>query len=503
MCRMRRAACVSLGVLAIVSAAGSAAGAGASGWHVMPVRSLGKWVGGADEAAVNRLGTSIVVFGSRRSLKIARRAAHGSKFRISGRIRARMPVLMSLTALADDHFLLTYETQQQLLARDLDAKGRLDGKPHVLATGYRLNGTLVTFPSVFVDSDASRTVVVWGFTYGTTREIVGATDSRTGWSSPKVLYSANSSQAQAVFDVQLVGDGQGRFLVGIHGANGDTTAVMWGLSSGSQQWEPVTLPQATDGSDLATQIGATLAAVNGTITAAWQDASAALVVSTWNGSTWTTPVTAIAGSHANGSPIPIYPLFVSAGSRTAIVWSDTSQGALGRIMATIRTSAAGSWSAPLVFPHSRGSVVLVSHASDWFWFTRSGALAGAWTGDPFKSSENGGGNWNGLYVGYVSPTGTSATRLPRRARPYTTNRIWFALPRADGKHTIVWADKKGREFATTATGNGVVRGTRQLPACGFPWLGASNANASSQVVAFSPTGPVTAHGYKCPAVLVW
>jgi hypothetical protein len=271
---------------------------------------------------------------------------------------------------------------------------------------------------------------------------------------------------------------------------------MWGLPAGSQQWEEVTPPQTVDGSGIASVNGSTLASLNGTITAAWQDASGALVVSTWNGSTWTTPVSAIAGSHANGYPVVIFPIFVSDGPRTAIVWSDTSKGFHGRIRATIRASVAGSWSAPLVFPQSRGDVVLTVGPDiplDWFWFTASGALAGVWTGGPIDQPNS--GSNPGLYVGRVSATATSAKALTGKLG---TGPGSFELSRAGGLHTIVWVDKKkGRAFSATVTQNGVVRGKQRLPACGLPeGPFASNPDASSQVVALLVRA-------SCPAVLLW
>src|ERR671936_585922 len=108
-----KTACISLAILAGVCVVVSAAGAARTGWHVTPVRSLGTRIGSAQAAAVNRFGTSIVVFASSRSLTVARRTAHASKFKISGRISAHAPsrcpsCLWDLAALADGRFLLVY-----------------------------------------------------------------------------------------------------------------------------------------------------------------------------------------------------------------------------------------------------------------------------------------------------------------------------------------------------------------------------------------------------------
>jgi hypothetical protein len=383
------------------------------------------------------------------------------------------------------------------MASGLDRAGRFRARPHVLATGLSSTTTPYTLPLVAVDSDASRAVVVWGVSsdLGTNVRVEGAIDDQAGWSGSTTLYSVSSSP-KGPFIVQLVSDSQDRFLLSLHGTNGDTTAVMWGLPGGSQQWEQVTPPQATDGSPLASYNGATLASVNGTITAAWQDASAALVVSTWEGPTWTMPVTAIAASYRNGYPVAVYPVFVSDGSRAALIWSDESKGLNGPVKATVRTSSIGSWSAPLVFPHSRGSYWPPGLGTiDTFWFTASGGLAGIWTGDPVKRFTT------GLYVGRVGAGGASSTVLSRTETP-NNGRGWFALRRGAGLTTIVWANKKGREFSATATRNGDLRQKQPLPACGYPGPAASNVEASPQVVAVTPNGPVGGNGTRCPSLLL-
>jgi hypothetical protein len=498
---MRGAACVSLAVLATVGVVGSTASAAGLGWHVMPVRHLGRRIGNPQVAAVNRTGTSVVAFASSYSLTLVRRTAHASKFKVAGRISARRPLVVNLTALADGRFLLVYAAGGRLLARGVDVAGRFAGTAHLLATGYTIP-LADTIPLVVVDSDATRTVVVWGAVNGTTGEVVGAVDDQAGWSSPKIFVQA---PAETLFIPQLVHDSQDRFLASVHGANGDTTAVLWALGAGSPQWSQITPPQATDGSGIASYNGATLASLNGTIAAAWQDASAALVVSTWDGSTWSTPERAIAARYApNGLPAVIYPIFVSDGSRAAIVWSDQSKGLLAPVKATIRASSTDSWSAPLVFPHAHGLLAgYPAPSEDTFWFTASGALAGVWAGDPFKGSTGNGGNFAGLYVGRVGANGSSATALSRTQHPHN-GRAWFVLPSAAGLHTIVWADRKGHEFSTAVTANWTVRPKQPLPACSFPGPAASNLDASPQVMAFSNNfGPVGTPGSKCPAVLLW
>jgi len=496
---MRGAACVSLAVLATVGVVGSTASAAGSGWHVTPVRHLGRRIGNPQVAAVNRVGTSVVAFASGYSLTLVRRPVRASKFEVAGRISARRPIVVNLTALADGRFLLVYAAGGRLLARGIDASGRFAGMAHFLATGYTTTGPLGdTIPLVVVDSDASRAVVVWGAVNGATGEVAGAVEDQAGWSSSKIFVQA---PAETLFIPQLVHDSQDRFLVSVHGANGDTTAVMWGLAGGSLRWEQVTPPQATDGSGIASYNGATLASLDGTVTAGWQDASAALVVSTWDGSTWSTPERAISASYLpNGLPAVIYPTFVSDGSRAGIVWSDGSKGLLGPVKATIRASSTESWSAPLVFPHARGAP---AYPEDAFWFTASGGLAGVWEGNPLKGSTSNGFYFAGLYVGHVGPNGSSATALSRTQHP-NNGRYWFVLPSAAGLHTIVWAGAKGHEYSTAVTANGAVRPKQPLPACAFPGPAASNPDASPQVMAFSNNiGPVGAPGSKCPAVLLW
>ena len=488
-----------MAVLATVGVVGSTASAAGSGWHVMPVRHLGRRIGNPEVAAVNRAGTSVVAFESGYSLTLVRRTARASKFEVAGRIFARRPFVLNLTALADGRFLLVYAAGARLVARGIDATGRFAGTAHLLATGYTVP-LADTIPLVVVDSDATRTVLVWGAVNGTTGKVVGAVDDQAGWSSPKIFVQA---PAETLFIPQLVHDSQDRFIASVHGANGDTTAVMWALRAGSPQWGQITPPQATDGSGIASYNGATLASLNETITAAWQDASAALVVSTWDGSNWSTPERAIAAPYpANSLPVVIYPIFVSDGSRAAIVWSDQSKGELGPVKVTIRASSTDSWSEPLVFPHARG--LLPGYPvppEDAFWFTASGALAGVWAGNPLRGSTSKGFYFAGLYVGRVGVNGSSATALSRTQK---NGRYWFVLPSAAGLHTIVWADRKGHEFSTAVTANGAVRPRRPLPACSFPGPAASNPDASPLVMTFSNNfGPVGAPGSKCPAVLLW
>ena len=500
---MRRPVCASLAVLATVGVVGSTASAAGLVWHVMPVRHLGRRIGNPQVAAVNRAGTSVVAFASGSSLTLVRRSAHASKFKVAGRISARRPIVVNLTALADGRFLLVYAAGGRLLARGIDAAGGFAGTAQILTTGYGTTGLGDTIPPVVVDSDASRVVVVWGAVKGTRGEVLGAVDDQAGWSTPKILLQA---PADDLFITHLVHDSRDRFLASVHGVNGDTTTVMWALASGSQQWEQVTPPEATDASEIASYNGATLASLNGTITAAWQDLSAALVVSTWDGSSWSTPERAIAARYApNGLPAVIYPIFVSDGSRAAIVWSDLSKGLLGPpVKATMRASSTDSWSAPLVLPHASGLLPgYPAPPEDTFWFTASGALVGVWAGDPFKGSTRNGRNFAGLYVGRVGANGSSATALSRTQNP-NNGRAWFVLPRAAGLHTIVWADRNGHEFSTAVTANGGVRPKQPLPACSFPGPAASNSDASAQVMTFSNNlGPVGAPGSKCPAVLLW
>lgn len=511
---MRRPACVSAAALvAACSLAGAAAGAAGTGWHVTPVRSFGSRIGTLEAAAVNRFGTSIVVFATRRSFTVARRTEHGSTFEVSGRLSARNPSVLRLTALADGRFLLVYTAGLRLMVGNIDAAGRFRARPHVLAGDYsfwRPRGSdLIPGPPVIVDSDASRTVVVWGPVDGTTERVVGATDDRGAWSGPKVFYSRRGMDPAnpGLFSVALVHDSRGRFLVSLHGANGDTTAGMWGLRRGSRQWERVTPPQAANRSTLASVNGETLGSVDGAITAAWQDGSGALVVSTWDGSAWTKPVTAIAGRRIDRNLVTIEsPLVVSDGPRAAIVWYT---GLLtGPVEATIR-GPGGSWSAPLVFPHSAGGwSPLPLTPQDTFWFTPSGALAGAYSGDPITHPVDSGPGAAGLWVGRVGRGAASATALSRTLSGGSAGGgaglAWFALPRAGGRTTIVWADRKGREFSATATGNAVVRQKRRLPgpSCVYP-TGVSNPDAPVELLQVNPPSEGSGDSSICPAVLLW
>lgn len=446
---------------------------------------------------MNRFGTSIVITTSWESntLTVVRHTAHASKFKLTGRISAHVASdcpscnIFDLAALANGRFLLVYRTGRRLLARTIDRGGRLLGSPHVLATHFSPN-VQEALPTVAVDSDASRAVVVWGVNNdeATAVRIEGAIHDQSGWSSAKLFYSLSSSAPAGPFFLSLVSDSHDRFLVSVHGANGDSTAVMWGLPGGSQQWEAVTPPQAADASNpdsYAAYYGAKVASVNGTIAAAWQDASGALLVSSWDGSAWSAPVTAVAGSKdANGYPILIDPVFVSDGSRAALVWSDFSQGLLGPLEATIRDSPSAGWSAPVVFPHSRGGRWPPHvNTTDTFWFTTSGVLAGVWDGDPIS------GDVDGLYAG----TAGDPVTLSRTAQG-----AWFVLPRAGGLHTIVWSDQNGQPFFDIATGDGVIQRKQQLPGCGAG-AGASNPEASAQLL----LGGARLHHGTCRPALLW
>jgi hypothetical protein len=496
---MRRPALLALAALCAASVI-STAGAAGPGWHVTPVRLFGKRIGSVQVAAVSPSGTTVVVLASHKSLNLVRRAVGASVFKVSGRVSAPAPLVFGFTALADGRFLLVYGARGQLVARNVDQTGRFAGAPHVLASefppGWPRSGVIGnTMPIVAVDSDASRAVVVWGAFDGATGEVDGAVDGQAGWSSAQVFVQG---PAETLFIPQLTHDAQDHFLVSVHGANGDMTSALWGLAPGSQQWEPVTAPQSYSGSKIASFNGATLASLNGMITAAWQDASAALVVSTWDGTTWTSPITAIPGGHTpNGVPVTIYPIFVSDGSRAAIVWSDESQGLLGPVKATIRADATASWSAPVVFPHARGTIPeYPAPPQDAFWFTPSGGLAGVWRGGPLKGSVGGGGNLVGLYAGQVGLGGFSSTAISLHQHP-NNGRNWFALPNSTGPHTVVWSDRKGHEFTTVVTASGGVRPKRPLPTCGYPWTAASNADGSARILV------VTRYGPQCPAVFLW
>ena len=498
-----RAGSAVVAVLAVLCVAGSAAGAAGTGWHVTPIARLGSRLGEVRGAAVNRFGTSVVVFSSGHSLSVARRTANGSGFNIVGRVSERWPLLVGLTALANGRFLLVYAAQRRLVARGIGAGGRFRGRPHVLASGWTMpTGSFLFPPSpsvVVVGSDSSRAVVVWGVTAGRTEEVKGAIVGRTGWSSSKVFYKTQSSKAG--YRVLVASDAQDRFLVSLHEANGGTTARMWGLAGGSQQWERVTPPQVADGSLIASSNGATVASVNGSITAAWQDASAALVVSTWNGSTWTPPVTAIAGTHgASGFPVAIYPVFVSDGSRAALVWSEPSPDFRGPVAATIRSSPGASWSAPLVFPHSHSAYWLpFATTIDTFWFTETGALAGFWTGDGITADPGtSSAEVAGLYVGYVGAEGTSAKAL---SQTQGSGSNWFALASADDLHTILWENGNGKQFSAAVTQDGTVGPSERLHLCSWAYSSASNPDASAQLL----IGGVHLRRNRlaCSPVLLW
>jgi hypothetical protein len=484
---------VFLTCLLAASLVGSVSAAGTA-WHSMRVRNLGHRVGKAWGAAVNDSGTSLVTFDSKSTLTIARRSTDASKFKVSARLSADNPEVIDLTALADGQFLLIYTTKRGLLARGIDGAGHFRGSAHVLTSGPI---AFVSLPLVTVESDASRTVVVWGLNDKTTDSIRGAIDDQAGWSSAQLLYSLKSAKTGPFF-LQAVSDSEDRFLVSLQGTlTANPASVMWGVPQGSRQWEPVTPPQTTDNSALAEENGTTLASVNGVITGAWQDSSGALVVSTSDGSTWTTPVTAIAGSQSShGGPAVIYPRFVSDGSRTAIVWPDESQTLFGPLKATIRASSGGSWSPPLTFPHSRNDP---NSYQETFWFAPSGALAGIWSDSNFPKLASP----PTLYAGTVSGNAASATALGKTQNPLSA-RSWFVLPHAAGLRTVVWPDAKDREFSTTVTATGSPQQKQSVPACAAPIVGASNPAASAQVVAVAPIGhnPATS-GPKCPALLLW
>lgn len=460
----------------------------------MPVRSLGKRIGKMQRIAVNRFGTSLVLFASPRSFAVARRTAHATRFTTVGRVYAHGPTVWDFRALADGRFLLLYVSKQRLFARILDATGHFHGAPHLLTTGVKLTGVFYVLPTDVVASDASRTVVVWGVTRGRNAEVQAAIEDRSGWSDEKLLLTRASSSFQGLFHMTVVGDSQDRFLFSVKSTN-DPAAVMWGLPAGSRQWEPVTPPEKADASNpnsLAALYGAKVASVNGTITAAWQNASGAVVVSTWAGSTWTAPVTAIAGrKDANGYPLYVNPLFVSGGSRVALVWSDLFTGFSGPIEATIRATPAGAWSSPVVFAHSRGEYwVPFASTIDTFWFTSSGELAGVWTGDPIRRNQADGYGAGGLWAGTA---GGSAITLSRKSRQPS----WFVLPRAGGVHTIVWTDTNGQTYWTTAAADGTVAQKQHLPGCGSG-DGASNPNAPTQLL----LGGTRNHD-RCRLALLW
>lgn len=491
---MRRAGRLLTPLLAVLCVTAPAADAAATGWHVQSAARLGAQLSNVHEAAVNRSGTSVVVFSSAHSMSVARRTANGSRFETVGRLSLRWPYAVGLTALADGRFLLLYTSRRRLAARELDAGGRFRGPSHLLASRWSPSGsTGLLFPgSLVVGSDARRAVVVWATT-GRTRRVEAAIVGRTGWSAAKVLYETQSSQP-GLYRVLVASDDEDRFLVSLHGANGDTTARMWGLAGGSQQWTPVTPPQPSGRRTIAAEVGATVASVNGSITAAWQDASAAVVVSSWNGSTWTTPVQAITGSSPGGIPVAVYPLFVSDGSRAALVWQDDTQGFLGPVEATIRSSPGAGWSAPLVLPHSHGASWLPSAVTldDTFWFTATGALAGIWVGDP--------DNVSGLYVGTVGAQGASDTVLSQTQNG--SSGFWIALARAGDLHTIVWADGDGKQFSATIARDGTVGPSQRLHLCGRPLTGASNPDASAQVL-IGGGAHVGRNRRACSPVLLW
>jgi hypothetical protein len=493
---VRRLGCGLVALLAVLCVAGSAADAAGTGWHVQSAVRLGAQFGGPQNAAVNRSGTSVVAFSSAHSVSVARRTANGSRFKTVGRVSLRWPYVVGVTALADGRFLLFYTSQRRLVARELDAGGRFRGSAHVLASRWSGSTGLLFPPSrslVVVESDATRAVVVWGMTSGKTRRVEAAIVDRTGWNASKVLYATQSSQP-GLYRVLAASDDQDRFLVSLHGANGDTTTRMWGLAGGSQQWTRVTPPQASNLSPLASSLGATVASMDGSITAAWQDASSALVVSSWHGSRWTTPVTAIA---AGPDPTTIYPVFVSDGSRAALVWVKPSADFRGPVEATIRSSPGAGWSAPFVFPHSHGSYWVPSAVTlDTFWFTTTGALAGFWTGDPVSASTG----VAGLYVGYVGAAGTSARALSQTQSGNFSD--WFVLARAGDLHTILWENGKGKQFSATVTRDGTVGPSQRLHLCAWPFSGASNPDALPEVVT-GGGAHLAGNRLACSPVLLW
>jgi hypothetical protein len=496
---------VALAVLAAVCALGPSADAAGTGWHVQPAARLGGKFGGEQVAAVNRSGTSVVVFSSAHSVSVIRRTAHGSRFETVGQLFARWPYVVDVATLANGRFLLLYTSQRRLVARQMDAAGRFRGAAHVLASRWAIPSSLL-FPAspslVVVASDATRAVVVWGMTSGTTRRVEAAIVGRAGWSTSKVLYETRSSQP-GLYRVLAASDAADRFLVSLHGANGDTTARMWGLAGGSQHWAQVTPPQPSGRRTIAAEVGATVASVNGSITAAWQDDSAAVVVSSWNGSTWTTPVKAIAGPSPGGMPVAIYPVFVSDGSRAALVWSDFSQGFLGPVEATIRSSPGAGWSAPFTFPHSHSSYWRAALSTiDTFWFTTTGALAGIWAGDPvINATADSGPGVSGLHVGSVGAGGPSDTVLSQ-TQDGSSGRFWIALARAGDLHSIVWADGDGKEFSATIARDATVGPSQRLHLCGWPITGASNPDASAQVL-IGGGAHLARSRRSCSSVLLW
>ena len=145
-CREMRAlrGLIMLGFLTVVCVAGPAADAAGTGWHVQPAARLGAQLSNVHAAAVNRSGTSVVVFSSAHSVSVVQRAGNGSRFKTVGRLSLRWPYVVGITALADGRFLLLYTSQRRLVARELDAGGRFRGAAHVLAS--RWSGSTASRP---------------------------------------------------------------------------------------------------------------------------------------------------------------------------------------------------------------------------------------------------------------------------------------------------------------------------------------------------------------------
>src|SRR5207253_11096673 len=158
-----------------------------------------------------------------------------------------------------------------------------------------------------------------------------------------------------------------------------------------------------------------------------------------------------------------------------------------------RTSPGAGWSAPRAFSHSHESYWLPSLSTiDTFWFTATGALAGIWVGDP--------DNVSGLYVGTVGAQGASDTVLSQTQNG--SSGFWIALARAGDLHTIVWADGDGKQFSATIARDGTVGPSQRLHLCGWPLTGASNPDASAQVL-IGGGAHVGSNRLACSPVLLW
>jgi hypothetical protein len=133
---------------------------------------------------------------------------------------------------------------------------------------------------------------------------------------------------------------------------------------------------------------------------------------------------------------------------------------------------------------------------DTFWFTATGALAGFWVGDPFNPSTG----FAGLYVGYVRGAGTSAKTLSQTQNG-TFGSSWFALARADDLHTVVWENGNGKQFSAPVTQDGAVGLSQRLHLCFWPFGGASNPDASTQLLIGG--AHLGNNRLACSPVLLW